>query len=421
MTVENTETRKAKALKVAIASHWDHAKSLTRALKEAGHLGFVYTEAENIPPSMDVIICRWKSTSHNFYNICHAEAQLGRRPVIFRNGVKAAVERVQAVASGTWVQDSMLPSWASAAEDEEPEITPEQAAVRDEEIAKLARQSDMEKALSSVVEKGGLFSLSLLSLSGEKVRDVLSGVPYATPGRVKRNAVVESVRMLTKSRRAAVAARLQEQLQNPESNSAWLYDANGEKTEQVLCHEPMSVDQMQHYAKGLTDTVKQPGQSWHATPPEQVVQVQVVSEVLQEDIKIEEQPPEPVVESKPDVNPEPALPIEVVPEPSQAVEPEVMSDKVMREVGDILDILAMTLDGYGVKELSDDFLARFGVSISGKHLALSVVHMASPNGVCCNGASTKTSVNPIKVTCKACKSTEMYANFAWFHTAMNAK
>jgi hypothetical protein len=329
------------------------------------------------------------------------EARRGDRPVIFRKGVKNTVEQVNQVATGTWKQDSILPSWTEEADETEDAAT--------DELERLHRSDECQEAILQVIDKGGLFTIALLDIVPDQAKQVLCGIEYPTKDRVKRTAALDALMTLQRMRIRTVEEKMSAILETQHPASTSIY--SGMDTEQmVLSHEPLSAEQIGQLTSSLTATTGRLYRSTKAQPlPEVASAVEV--EVLPEPVA--------VVEVTAEVKPVVTEPIVAEPVVEQPVALPTISADTEKEVGDCLEMVAHALDTYGVTTVTPDLLAKFGLCIEGGSLTLNIVHMASPTGACCNGASTKVSYKSSAVTCKSCRQTPIYQYMAW-HEA-NAK
>ena len=82
-------------MNIGIISNEPHAKSHARELTQLGHTVSLLGGRPNIvPPSVDVIVCRPASCSHQGFDVAMAEKRAGRR-VIIANGVVEVVDAIQ--------------------------------------------------------------------------------------------------------------------------------------------------------------------------------------------------------------------------------------------------------------------------------------------------------------------------------------
>ena len=99
-------------MKIAIVSKEAHAKSHARALQQEGHeVVLLGGNASQVPESCDIVVCRTASVSHTASEKMLNEKRLGRRPVVFANGVAEIVAEVRrlAAAATTAAVVSMTP------------------------------------------------------------------------------------------------------------------------------------------------------------------------------------------------------------------------------------------------------------------------------------------------------------------------
>jgi hypothetical protein len=411
-------------LKVAIVSNIDHAKSVTKALKEEGHLGFNFPDVSGaIPSSMDVIICRTKSISHTAYNICNEERRKGLRPVIFENGVARAVESVRAIANGTWVEPT---TGDSSEEDEEGELDPST-----EESEKQVSRRRCRESIEEIITKGGLFLLPLIRRSPSQARDALECVTYHKKDRVIRTAVYDAFSELQNFKEATIEEQFEEVCVEKSYVEAklWWQEENGVTAvgvETVLLRAPLSSGQLQELAEGLT----RPGRDYLTTEPEGMV---VEAEEQEEAVPVEvpdltEEVPliveEPIVEEEVEPEPEPEPePLPPAPEPKSVVEPPVKTElrhmlDPEKELSDLLSMLRLQMEEMGVFSLDSAQLSAAGLSGS---LEVAIIHLPVPGGVGCRLTQWgRSSANLQKVTCPSCRESEQFKLLTWWAAAKEA-
>jgi len=392
---------KKKALKIAIVSNTDHAKSLTQALRAEGHIGFNFPDISGeVPSSMDVIVCRTKSISHRAYGVCIEERRKGVRPVVFENGVTRAVEAIRAIAEGTWIAPSL-------ATDEDDASSRSWA-----DGNRPGRLTGLE-VIEEVIDKGGLFFTELIRRSPSQARDALQCVVYDKKDRVKRTAVFDALNEFNAFSPATIEAQfeaLQAEGKYP-AGQIWWTETEGTGIESLLMREPLTQTQLQQLASGLT----RPGRVYTVNEPVE----------LKEMLGLEPEPQtalieEPVLEEPIESEPEPIAPVpepEPVPAPVVEVAPTVMDPKHEKELLEYLEIVATHLDLMNLSAIPVELLRRTGLWVENGLIALSIVHMAAPNGVCCGGPGTKTSLVPEAVTCPACQKHSFFAFASWYAKA----
>jgi len=409
-----TSNPENRMLKVAIVSDMDHAKSLTQALRAEGHMGFNFPDAiSSIPPTMDVIVCRWRSTSHRSYNVCNEEKRKGRL-VVFENGVTRAVEAVRAIANGTWEE----PSLASNSEEDASARTwvNDPTSVEDEQTDRQRREQSCLESIEEIIDKGGLFFPELARRSPSQARDALQCVTYDKKDRVKRTAVFEAFNELERFRDSTIEAQfdaLREEKKYPEGAIWWVANESGTGTEPFLARESLSPAQLQELAGGLTH----PGRTYVHEEPLVLMQMRTnppVVKILVEPPVVEIEVPIPVVEEAP--SPE----VTEIPTPQLfrintfGVPAPILDPKAEKELIEYLEIVSAHLDQMKLGAIPSALLLRTGLCIENGLIALSIVHLAGPEGTCCGGPGTKTSLVPAVVTCGACQRHEFFKFATWY-------
>lgn len=425
---ENEDNTKEKSvgLKVAIVSNMDHAKSVARALKDAGHTGFPFPKVKGrIPPSMDVILCRDRSTSHGAFDICNEERRRGNRPVVIENGVRRAVDAINAIAAGTWEEPNLV---AGSAGEEEPEQTESV-----EDSSRQKRRDAASELIQTIVQKGGLFFPSLLHRTPSQARDALEAVPYPKKDRVVRTAVFRAFSDLAKEKETMVEAQFEALREDSPVQLLWwadrtegLPEAKGQEV--IIVRRELNGEQL----TALAGALSYEGRTYSLEEPEITVEEEVVHD--------EPTPLTAEADHFPDDREEEleeavaswglgdldvGSPVaEQAPEPGAAPEPEQEEaaggddpgpdvGAQERELVEFLAFVASQMDIMGLTRVPEGLLSRAGLCIEDVALSLSIVHLLTPGGAACGGAGTQSSLAPGKVNCKHCQATEMYEYAAW--------
>lgn len=400
LEAENKET--TVGLKVAIVSNMDHAKSVARALREAGHTGFPFpTVKGRIPPSMDVILCRDRSTSHGAFDICNEERRRGNRPVVIENGVRKAVDAINAIAAGTWEPPNLAP-----------DVTEEvPVSETEEENKKVVMRGAVAEDIRTIVRKGGVFFPALLDRTPSQARDALENVPYSKKLRVVRTAVFQALTRLRSAPKAArsmvpevfselIDALLVKELVGTtefKCQSIWWLDLEGNSVgeEILLVRSELSDKQLHALCEALsyekkTYSVEEPVVAVHDPPTPMTAEA-------------DHFPEEPIL-----AEPEPA------PTPEPEPEPELNdSEEQEKDLLEFLVFAATQLSLMGLERVPDTVLSRAGLCIEDGSLAVSIIHLLAPGGAPCGGAGTRSSLSTAEVTCKECKSTAVFEYAAW--------
>lgn len=383
-----TNTRK---LKVGLVSTMEHVATLTRELKEKGHVVMPLPELGDrysIPPSCQVIVCRVQGTSHRAVDICLAEARKGNRPVIFRNGTTRIMQKIQEVVDGDWEQDQILPFMRREDEkDLEDLSTAEVEQFRIESERKRDSQVCRE-ALLAVIAKGNVFMPALLTVDVEAARDVVCTVRYASRDRVKRVAFVDALTTLANLR----SKMIEEQVRNlPEFDTSvellpvwWMHGK--EKGTELLAHGGMTDLQLDQFLGALNKKLKNIQYSTlepeiHLEP--EMIEKTVVAPAIAEPAFVDE----PKVKETASAH--------VIKEPLEG----------HNELNELIEMLVACMDSNNVTQLPSSFLHRFGLDGT---MTLNIVHMAGPDNTCCAKAGARISTIPSEVTCTACCSTALY-------------
>jgi hypothetical protein len=408
--------QESRMLKVAIVSNVDHAKSVTRKLKELGHMGFNFPEVSGpIPSSMDVIICRIKSTSHLAYNICNEEKRRGVRPVIFENGVSKAVQAIKDIASGSWVEPSLAP-------DPDVEATPGEEGT--EQSDRQRRRTACRDAIVEIIDKGGLFSPILCHRSPSQARDALESVPWDRKHRVKRGAVYVAFNDLHSLKEGTIEAQY-EALQADgkyHADQVWWAEEAAIGSLSLLTRTPLTDRQRRAFTEGMT----RPGRTYLTEKPEELTGVESLPEaepvelpeeieepeVMDDGIQVSHEPPE-EVEAEPEVVVAP--PVEVATDESEADEGDSGNpEQAEKDLRDLLLLLREQMEKMELKSLDEAALHEAGLRGS-VHLAL--VHLSSPVGVGCGSEAALLQSRVLdRVTCPECQASEAWA-FAEFYAA----
>ncbi|NBO57190.1 MAG: hypothetical protein EBU84_21920, partial [Actinobacteria bacterium] len=284
------EIQKVKGLKVGIVSTIEHVTTLMNELKVHGHTAVPLPELGDrykIPTSCDVIVCRVDGTSHRAVSMCLEEARRNIRPVIFRNGTTRIMEKIHAAASGTWVQDSILP-WANTTMTKDIEdLEPEELAAMKEEEERVRESTTCADYIRQLIEKGGAFHEGLLSLEPVAAKEVLCSVKYSSRDRVKRTAVLHLVDSLKKVRPKVVADQVEGLLaEGVQSETIWWTSAkaSGAVQGEIVLHAGWNAQQLNqyvnaldsrfesiHYAVNKSDLVKPPEEVFVEEPMVEVV------------------------------------------------------------------------------------------------------------------------------------------------------
>lgn len=408
-----------KSLTIGIVSDKAHVQTLTGILKKRGHKVLYFSELGNkqrLSDNVDVIVCRVLGASHAATAICFEENRRGTRPVVFRNGTTSIVQQIELIEQGSWA-----PDWRLMNDGNPDQLQTDPEEQTPEQLAEIARQEQIalcRAGIHAMLDKGNIFCTALAQLNNlDRAKDVVCRVSYSTRDRVKRTGVIDAMRAF-KQKASFISEQVAAVAAEGGVFTYTMHARNGDDVEQetVLAKEELTNAQFEEFVKALDTTSKRTRYSVERPVVEpKVVNVPDVQE--SEPAPVVNAPPAPVVvvpvavEVVTPVAP-PTLPLE------QPAEPDIFPE-YEKEIGDCLEMVANALDMYGIKAIGPSLLAKFGLAFEGGTLSLNIVHMASPSGACCNGASTRVSYKSSSVTCKACRQTPIFQYMAW-HEA-NAK
>jgi hypothetical protein len=409
------DTQIRKVLKIAIVSKTDHAKSVTKRLKALGHMGFNFPNVSGpIPSSMDVIICRTKSTSHGAYDICN-EAKRQGRTVVFENGVSKAVVAVKAIAAGTWVEPSLVSDTTA----ETPEISSEEDDVLSD---RQRRRSACQESIVEIIAKGGVFFPLLCRRSPSQARDALEGIPWSRKHGVKRRAVYAAFNELKKLKEPTIEAQYEElrSEQSHHEGQLWWTETSATGSFTFLSRVALTEPQREAFAAALT----RPGRTYLTEEPEELTSVEALPdaepvelppepeepEVMDDGIQVSHEPPAEVeVESEVVVAP----PVEVATDANES-DDEDLSAQAEKDMSDLLFLLREQLEKMELTSVPESFLNGAGLRGS---VQLALIHLATPKGgVGCGSKSVLLSsrVDLARVTCPECRTSEAFTYAAFY-------
>jgi hypothetical protein len=406
--------QESKMLKVAIVSKTDHAKSVTKRLKELGHMGFNFPDVSGpIPSSMDVIICRVKSTSHGAYDICN-EAKRQGRIVVFENGVSKTIEAVKAIADGTWVEPSLVPDTAAETPSEEAEVLSD----------KQRRRSASRESILEIIDKGGIFSPLLCRRSPSQARDALEGVPWSRKHGVKRSAVYAAFNELKKLKESTIEAQYEELRSEQSHHEGQLWWAEEAATGSITFLSRVAITESQRGS--FADALTRPGRTYGTEEPEELTSVAVLPDAEPVELPTEPEEPE-VMDDGIQVSHEPPVEIEVEAEVVAAPPVEVATDETEvggddedlgaqaeKDMRDLLFLLREQLEKMELTSVPESSLNEAGLRGS---VQLALTHLASPiGGVGCGSKSALLSsrVDLARVTCPKCRTSEAFTYAAFY-------
>ena len=154
-------------MRIGIISKPEHAKVHETRLRQSGHeVTQLGSSPVLLPPTLDVIVCRVASCSHAATDVAMREKRLGRRPVIFEDGVTGILREIEALS---------LPM--NAPTDQPVVVIPivptNISNVQGKNNPIEAYMQDSQKVVVRAIEESGMFFARVKDLPIEKVIEAL--------------------------------------------------------------------------------------------------------------------------------------------------------------------------------------------------------------------------------------------------------
>jgi hypothetical protein len=401
---------------IGIISKPEHAKGLIKALAETDYKPTILGgDPTTLPPSFNVIVCRYKSCSHGASWLASEELRAASRPVIFENGSERVLQCLKEIDAGTYTQAPAPSNLGSV-------NTPPAPQPKASPKPKKVRVID---ALATVIEQGGFYFNKMRERSPSQCIDLMQGVG-SIKGRKAAAVTTEALELIEAASPTNVPSLLTQLRKSGKYAEQQLWTEasprNVSRSLFILASKPLSPQQLGRLAEmsGLFSSKEASLEAAGTnppkpkrTPPENTKTVKGDRYVADYSKKDEAW----IVFALDDAGRKPVdlfherdeAEAHIAKLEKRAVEETKAEPTFDALQGELHDLLALVADQMRDLELST-------YTHGGVEIRMLTVHFNGPGGVACNhpfGQDMQTSTALSKVTCKLCRSSVLFKTAQW--------